>query len=618
MYKHICKKNITAILIALILTTLSIGPAPTANAKSFSTTDNSSTSEDSQAPVEESNIDESISDDNDAALSDTSMDQAQPNTDASSAAASKESSDDSDTGSSIEGTDEEEDLLAPMTQDVSDATKGIVQVNSIYTDDSGKEYIILGCTGFLIGNTEDGEYVITTNSVVAPTKPTRDDAFATIGVDEEEDEWDKIDLEAQVVVEGDVTIEATVVTRSPELNIAVLKLSQPLYNRTPLTILTSDDITNAKPYKATEAVYALGFPFAVRYDRNTVMYDQDDVTMSSGSIANNKTYKDIQVIEHDCLITGNNCGGPLLNENGYVIGINEQKKDGRYYCSVDSAELVRILDALGIKYSKLTTTDLIEQEEAIAAALEEAAAKEKAQADAEASRLAAENKNRTKEVVVNNEIPKWIYIVLIALGIGFLIVIVIMVIMIITRHKEKTPGKPKKKRSKKPGDEIPDGAGRYDNLPEKKKAVIPEADQIVKGTSSAQSQGMTGSSDTSILGGGDSGATVVLGSATPQSKRMTYYGNLLRRKNGENHVIDKNKYTIGKDSLHVDLCIKDNCAISRQHAVVEARDGVMYITDLGSTNGTFLNGKRLAQGQANELHYGDTILIADEEFGYRR
>lgn len=618
MYKHICKKNITAILIAWILTTLSIGPAPTANAKSFSTTDNSSTLEDSQAPVEESNIDESISDDNDAALSDTSMDQAQPNTDASSSAASKESSDDSDTGSSIEGTDEEEDLLAPMTQDVSDATKGIVQVNSIYTDDSGKEYIILGCTGFLIGNTEDGEYVITTNSVVAPTKPTRDDAFATIGVDEEEDEWDKIDLEAQVVVEGDVTIEATVVTRSPELNIAVLKLSQPLYNRTPLTILTSDDITNAKPYKATEAVYALGFPFAVRYDRNTVMYDQDDVTMSSGSIANNKTYKDIQVIEHDCLITGNNCGGPLLNENGYVIGINEQKKDGRYYCSVDSAELVRILDALGIKYSKLTTTDLIEQEEAIAAALEEAAAKEKAQADAEASRLAAENKNRTKEVVVNNEIPKWIYIVLIALGIGFLIVIVIMVIMIITRHKDKNPGKPKKKRSKKPGDEIPDGAGRYDNLPEKKKAVIPEADQIVKGTSSAQSQGMTGSSDTSILGGGDSGATVVLGSATPQSKRMTYYGNLLRRKNGENHVIDKNKYTIGKDSLHVDLCIKDNCAISRQHAVVEAKDGVMYITDLGSTNGTFLNGKRLAQGQANELHYGDTILIADEEFGYRR
>ena len=50
--------------------------------------------------------------------------------------------------------------------------------------------------------------------------------------------------------------------------------------------------------------------------------------------------------------TGNNCGGPLINTSGYVIGINEQQKDGRYYCSVDCAELVRILDALGITIVK--------------------------------------------------------------------------------------------------------------------------------------------------------------------------------------------------------------------------------------------------------------------------
>lgn len=611
MFKFIRKRNVAGILLILILSTILTMPVQATGFRDHKSESDSSTEEISNASSAESTKEDFVDNNNEASTSESS-DVASDAETSNSASNSDSVSDDADTGSSLE--DEEIDLSAPMTQNVADATKGIVQVNSIYTNDAGKEYIILGCTGFLIGNTEDGEYVITTNSVVAPTKPTRDDAFETIGVDEEEDEWDKINLTAQVVVEGDVTIEATVVTRSPELNIAILKLSQPLYNRTPLTILASDEPGSAKPYSATEKVYALGFPFAVRFDRNTVMYDQDDVTMSSGSIANNKTYNDIQVIEHDCLITGNNCGGPLINEKGYVIGINEQKKDGRYYCSVDCSELVRILDALGVTYSKVTTSDIIEQEEAAIAAMEASAAAE------ESRRAAASNTSvtTTEKVIVNQEVPKWIYIALIGIGVGIFVVIVFLVILIISRHKEKRPKIPKEKKSKKQKEEIPDGAGRYNNLPEKKKAVIPNADQIVKGTSNVSSQGMTGSSDTSILGGGDNNATTVLGSVTPQSKRLTYFGNLLRRKNGENHVIDKTKYTIGKDSLHVDLCIKDNSAISRQHAVIEAKDGAMFITDLGSTNGTFLNGKRLAQGQANEIHYGDTILIADEEFGYRR
>ena len=313
-----------------------------------------------------------------------------------------------------------------LPESVADATKGIVQVNSVYTNDAGKESIILGCTGFLIGNTEDGEYVITTNSVVAPTKATRDDAFTTIGASEEVEDWDKIDLSVKVVVEGDVSIAAEVITRSPELNIAVIKLSQPLYNRTPLSILTSDDLSSAKPYKATEIVYALGFPYAVRYDRNTVMYDQDDVTMSSGSIANNKTHNDIQVIEHDCLITGNNCGGPLINSSGYVIGINEQTKDGRYYCSVDCAELVRILDALGITYSKVTTSEY-------------------------EARSSAESSTAQEVVITENkslfdQIPLGIIIVVAAIAVIFLAILIVLIILLIG---QKTAPRLKKTVSRK-------------------------------------------------------------------------------------------------------------------------------------------------------------------------
>lgn len=455
-----------------------------------------------------------------------------------------------------------------LPESVSDATKGIVQVNSIYTNETGKEYIILGCTGFLIGNTEDGEYVITTNSVVAPTKGTRDDAFETIGVDEEKEDWDKINLSIKVVVEGDVSITAEVITRSPELNIAVVKLSQPLYNRTPLSILTSDDYESAKPYKATEKVYALGFPYAVRYDRNTVMYGQDDVTMSSGSIANNKTYNDIYVIEHDCLITGNNCGGPLINSSGYVIGINEQKKDGRYYCSVDCSELVRILDALGIVYSKVTTSEYEARNSSESSTTEQV---------------------ETVDSNVFDQIPLGIIIavVVIVLAIFASLIILITILMSQKNDAKNDNSKTVKKKEK-------------EEMPQPRQVLTPDHH----------------ANETVMLSGGVSAETSVLDSISSGSMYKSY-GTLIRKSNNENCVIDKPCFTIGKDSLHVDFCIKDNGSISRQHATIESKNGLMTIADNNSTNGTYLNNQRISTNQPQILKNGDVITLANEEFVYR-
>ncbi|MCR4635052.1 MAG: FHA domain-containing protein [Butyrivibrio sp.] len=469
---------------------------------------------------------------------------------------------------------------APVTvlpESVSDATKGIVQVNSIYTNDAGKEFIILGCTGFLIGNTQDGEYVITTNSVVAPTKATRDDAFNTIGVNEEEKDWDKIDLSVKVVVEGDVSIAAEVITRSPELNIAVIKLSQPLYNRTPLSILTSDEPGSDKPYEATQTVYALGFPYAVRYDRNTVMYDQDDVTMSSGSIANSKTYNDIHVIEHDCLITGNNCGGPLINSSGYVIGINQQKKDGRYYCSVDCSELVRIIDALGITYSKVTTSEY------------------------EARNSAKDSTNEEETVPdsgnILDQIPLSI-IVIVSVVIVIIIALFVILIIILIGQKSNTNSIDSKQNNK---DEDKKNKKKEKEEPPRPRPVL-AADYHANETVMLQG-GLT--NETSVLGSGMSGSM------------YESYGTLIRKSNNENCVIDKQYFSIGKDSLHVNFCIKDNSSISRQHAVIESSGNLVTITDNNSTNGTYVNGQRLSPKKPQTIKNGDVIKLANEEFIYR-
>ena len=50
--------------------------------------------------------------------------------------------------------------------------------------------------------------------------------------------------------------------------------------------------------------------------------------------------------------------------------------------------------------------------------------------------------------------------------------------------------------------------------------------------------------------------------------------------------------------------------VSTQHAVLRIHDSVLTITDLGSTNGTYLNGdNRLAEGEETPLADGDRIHV---------
>lgn len=49
---------------------------------------------------------------------------------------------------------------------------------------------------------------------------------------------------------------------------------------------------------------------------------------------------------------------------------------------------------------------------------------------------------------------------------------------------------------------------------------------------------------------------------------------------------------------------------SRRHAAFQAAAGALYVTDLGSRNGTFLNGKRLSS-EGIELKIGDHIDVGN-------
>ena len=64
-----------------------------------------------------------------------------------------------------------------------------------------------------------------------------------------------------------------------------------------------------------------------------------------------------------------------------------------------------------------------------------------------------------------------------------------------------------------------------------------------------------------------------------------------------------------------DIRLEDGFA-SSQHARLVPQGDVMVLEDLGSTNGTYLNGEPLRGPQP--LHAGDRIRIGDSEFSFER
>ena len=49
--------------------------------------------------------------------------------------------------------------------------------------------------------------------------------------------------------------------------------------------------------------------------------------------------------------------------------------------------------------------------------------------------------------------------------------------------------------------------------------------------------------------------------------------------------------------------------VSRRHARILKREGTVVVEDLGSINGTFINGKRLAPYLPEALHDGDQLQL---------
>src|SRR5882757_3604108 len=80
---------------------------------------------------------------------------------------------------------------------------------------------------------------------------------------------------------------------------------------------------------------------------------------------------------------------------------------------------------------------------------------------------------------------------------------------------------------------------------------------------------------------------------------------------------DKDEVSIGRVSGNDVVLAKGN--ISKRHSRLSVRDGSLELADLKSTNGTFLNGRKIAEpmmiGSTDRIQVGDFMITLESAEG---
>jgi pSer/pThr/pTyr-binding forkhead associated (FHA) protein len=79
---------------------------------------------------------------------------------------------------------------------------------------------------------------------------------------------------------------------------------------------------------------------------------------------------------------------------------------------------------------------------------------------------------------------------------------------------------------------------------------------------------------------------------------------------GETITIDRDVTVVGRTAEHCDVVLARK-SISKLHCVIVKTDGLLFIRDLSSTNGTKVNGQRIMRGA---LLPGDQLSFAGARF----
>lgn len=82
------------------------------------------------------------------------------------------------------------------------------------------------------------------------------------------------------------------------------------------------------------------------------------------------------------------------------------------------------------------------------------------------------------------------------------------------------------------------------------------------------------------------------------------------------HFLPKSDSVLIGRSSTTDLTL-DNPSVSNKHAIISVRESSVYLRDLESTNGTFVNGEKLSKSDLKEVQAGDIIRFGFDPNSWR-
>lgn len=546
-------------------------------------------------------------------------------------------------------------IKVQAAEDFSDHCDGVVSISIMLNDASGNSCEIRNGCAICIGDSEGGiSTLITTSHLVTVTEEDYTSFYETYEVPEEERE--KITTEIVVSLTKDISTSATISTNSNDLDLAVLKLNQTIYDREVyLFDLDHDTVVG-------DTVYAIGNP----------SYGYQTGTYSNAVVLERNNY-----IEHDIVCSAVNEGGALLNEKGELIGMNQSGNYGEKYYALDATDIASVLNVLGVSFQAADHTDYsadftsLESTLAVASNINLSGytkESKKQMTDAIANAQAVlENEDATQEEVdaavegllsaqngltLDKSMSLPMILALIGIGVLVLTIIILILVMVIGKKKrlqrEQEAAELEAKRPEvvtKPYSPMQYSMPQYQNSSESSDAsggavqgnpislVINPAPEKGNASSSDPVGAIktleSGSSvDLKKFQSGNSGNlkgfahmsnepkenfcdhTTILGDNfvnKPQPKRFA----LKNRIDNQMFYMTKAQIRVGKMQNGNDLIVESD-VVSRQHAILYLDQNQVFVQDMNSKNGTYINGRRLMDSSIYPLQVGDEVAFADQ------